>query len=182
MTDPLTALLVVGTAVGVFGSVQSSKAQKKAGKADRELSQAQKAAALERAKEFDRQAEFEAGVTLSEEADLRRFVQRLIGGQVAGFTSGAGVRLEGTPEDVIRDTLAEAELEAMKIRAGGAEVVRGLQVRAEQERKFGDIATISGRAAESAARAQARATLLGGISTFALGTARVVSAVKAGGG
>lgn len=187
---------VVGAAAAVGGIVQSRKASrqqeralKRQGRAQAEQAEIDREISLKNAEELERQAEIEEQVTRSEVADVFRMTQRLIGEQQAGFAAAGVQQGAGTTQDVLIDTLAEAELEAAKIRAGGEEIVRNLEARAEVERLGGESSALSATlsrttagAAASAARIQGQAQVLGGISNLALQTPGLIRTIRGGGG
>lgn len=110
----------LGLAIGVvsaFGSMQKGRKQAK-------LSRAQARAAQEQA--------------YGDEQAQRREAKMLLGAQAAAMAqSGTGV--EGTNEQVLRQSAALAELDALNIRYRGLSESYGLRKQASAQKRAGDL-------------------------------------------
>jgi len=98
------AASVVGTAISAFSSIQAGRQQKAASRYNAKMQMIQ--------------AERERSAKLLEERRHRQQSTRLLARQRSLYLK-AGVALEGTPLEVIGQTAAESEIDAMIIRATG---------------------------------------------------------------
>ena len=147
------AAAAIGSVVG--GIQQSNAASDQAKIAERNQQQAQEAA---------KQSRIEAG----ERADIsRRDTQRLKSKQLVGFLS-SGVRLEGTPLDVLAETERLGEEDVQSILRGGEARASEFGAQAANFGLQGDIARTKGRGA-----------LIGGLTQ---GIGKAFSAQSGGGG
>ena len=121
MSDPGTALMVMGSLAGGVAANNAAKTQ---------------AAALER------QAKMEQ---MQAEEDARRARaegEKLKGKQMASFMKG-GVTIEGTPEEVLTETAEDIELDALSIIHGGQSRAESHRFSAASKRAEGKSALIS---------------------------------------
>ena len=137
-----TALAVASTAASVIGSLQQGQSAKAAANYNARVAEnnaiaARQAAAAEAARERDR-------------------ALRLTGAQRAAYAKG-GVTMSGSALDVIGDTAAQAELDALTILYGGEARARAAEADAAGQR-------YAGRQAQSASYAGAGSALLTGAS------------------
>jgi len=122
--------------------------------------QAAAAQAAFQARVFEQQAAFARQRAARREAVFRRDVRRVKGTQRA-LLAKSGVKVEeGSPLLLQVETAAQAELEALTIRAGGDITSARLRQQAILQR-------MAGRSARTAAGIGAGASLLSGISTIA---------------
>ena len=104
----------------------------------------EKAAAYENARIAEEQAAKEREAAVREEAGYRRRARRFMSTQRALFAT-SGVRLdEGSPLDVMMDSVSELELDALAIRAGGVARSEYFLNQAEADRRAGDRAVTTG--------------------------------------
>jgi hypothetical protein len=119
MCDLPTALAVIGTAFSAVGAIQQGQAA--ASTADYNARVATQNAAYE-------------------ERIQREKAQRLMAQQSSGYLK-AGVAMSGTPLDVLADTAAQAELDALAIRYGGATQAAGYRAQGAAAKTAGYIGT-----------------------------------------
>lgn len=102
--DPLT-LAIAGTAFQAVGAIRQASAESNAAKFNAQVAENNARIARQNAVE--------------NAARQRRENQRRLGAIRAGF-GASGISLEGTPLDVLEDSAAEAELDALTIEHQGA--------------------------------------------------------------
>lgn len=108
--------LAIG-AVGAFGAMQKGRKQAKMSRAQAKIAQAQ---------------------AYEDEQAQRREAKMLLGAQAAAMAqSGTGV--EGTNEQVLRQSAALAELDALNIRYRGLSEAHGLLKQARAQKRAGDL-------------------------------------------
>ena len=110
-----SAIGFAGTALSAIGSIQSGNAQARAAEYNAQAAQNQAAA---------------------QEAQQRRQAARVMASGRAN-AAASGIEMDGSPLEVMADSAANAELDALTIRYGG-------QVRADQERMRGSMARQAG--------------------------------------
>ncbi len=166
MCEP-TTLFILGAAASLGGAGLSAKAQLDAGKA-----QAAQAKANERYARWQAQDAVDRAAV--EESIMRREAGRLTGRQRTAFAA-SGVRLGvGSPLDVLADTAATTEFNALTIRAGGEREAFGARVQAAGFRASAGNLARQGRL--GAAR-----SLLSGASSVASGASQFGQAGGFGG-
>ena len=128
------SLIFLGIAAGgelvkATGQVLTGLQKKSAGKLQQKL--------------LNQSAKLERGKAMLNEERVRRRNRRLLGDQVVGFAS-SGVRIDvGTPLDVMAESVADGELDALTVRAGGQIKARDLTIQGEFARKEGNQAFVS---------------------------------------
>lgn len=110
MCDPFTAIAIAGTVASIGASIAGGVQQQAAAKAN--------AKAATQAAAFD-------------ELRQRERAQKLLAQQRVGYAKG-GVTLEGTPTEVLADTAADAEIDALAIRWGGASRAAAFKAQGQQ--------------------------------------------------
>jgi hypothetical protein len=100
------AMTAIGTGVSVYGQIQQGKSQAAQAEYNAKL-------AKRNAKSARENAEYEA-------RQKRRGTARLIGKQRALYAK-AGVTMEGSPLDVLQETAAQGEMDALMIERGYAQ-------------------------------------------------------------
>jgi hypothetical protein len=138
---------IAGAVFSAVGAIQSGKSEQTARNAQAQV--------------LGQQATRETRIAAQEEDDLRRRVRRLQGTSLAR-QGASGITGSGSPGLVAEDLAAEAELQALRIRSGGATSSTRLRQEAALER-FG------GRAAKRQGLVRAGAGLLGGLSRVDFG-------------
>lgn len=111
---------------------------------------------------LNQQAQSAQAVAEQEEADFRRRQEALKGQQTA-LLGGAGVTRSGTPLLVAEDIAAEAELQALRIRHGGA-------INAGRLRQEAALEESRGQAASFGTLARGGASLISGLGEVNFGT------------
>lgn len=140
-TLPGLGAVSVGSALGVGGALMSAVGALQAGANADRVGQYNAAAAQQQA--------------AADEATQRRRANALLG-QARANAGASGIELSGSPLEVIANSAAEAELDALNIRYGG-------QVRAERSR-------IEGSVARSQSYTTAASNLLMGLSSASRGS------------
>ena len=151
----LTALAIASTTLGVAGNLKEGQAARRQGMAENSLYQ-QNAAF----------ADVQAADALSrgnvEESQARGDTRRLMGSQRAALAA-QGIDIgDGSAGDILDESNALGELDALTIRNNARREAWGYQVQAWDLRTQGRNARDAGKAARSGARLQAGVTLLGG--------------------
>ena len=153
MPEPMTALIIAGTVLGVVGTLVSAKGQHAQG-------QAEKVAYDYNADVMDQEAEAEE-VSARQEAELKREeIQTLISNQRVAYGVAGVVLSEGSPLVVLAETAGEGEKEALTIRYGGNVKATSLRNRANLQRYYGGVS-------EKAGKIKATGTLLSGLGSAA---------------
>ncbi len=140
MCDPVTIALVGGAALGAVSSFKQGKQAKGQAKVNAAINEIEAQDALE--------------IGAQDEARYRQDVAQVMGAQKAEIGARNAER-SGTALDLIADTAAIGEADAMTIRNNAAREAYGLRVGAQQFRR-------AGNAAYSNAKFQAGSTLLTG--------------------
>jgi len=109
--------LIAGAGAGVFGDIQGSRAQAATLKRDAELTKLQSQFELQK---------------------LVRTKERVKGAQVVAATKG-GVAISGSVLEVMQQSAADAELEALNIKFGAEAGFQARQFEAKQVKKAGKI-------------------------------------------
>lgn len=91
----------------------------------------------------------------AQEERLSRIQARKQIGSMKSAYGASGVNLEGSPVDVLAESIAMAELDALNIRYGGEMKARGLEFDAASSRYAGAQARISGRIGAAASLMEA---------------------------
>lgn len=148
------ALLIAAAVVQAVGSVQQGK-----------MAAAQGRAQMDAANYNARMKEIEAGIT-REQANAREEQQRRQARQVLGkqraAVAQAGIGMGGSALDIMEQSAALAELDALTIRYEGDLKARGLLAEAEFDKYSGQVAMAMGKAQKKAAYVSAGASLLSG--------------------
>lgn len=155
--DPVTiGLIMGGTGLGL-----QMKGQYEAGKAADAQAKSQAAWNDYNAQIAEREAGETQAAAAYEESKLRKGGERLKARQKVLYAK-AGVTPEGSPLDVMEQTAAELEMDALMIRRGGQLGYQRYTAEAGLERMVGRSALLRGRAARRAGRWGAAATGLSG--------------------
>jgi hypothetical protein len=126
MAAMTTAVIAgAGTLMSFYGSQQQAKAAKAAGKLNAQDAEENARLAVERAAEDERQ--------------FRLSFRRDQASNVAAIAS-SGVKLEGSPLEVLQDNAASAERDALNIRRGG-EIQRDSYLRQARQYRKGSAAS-----------------------------------------
>jgi hypothetical protein len=139
-------LLIAGAAMSAIGALSAASAQKNA--ADYNADVAKRNALIAR-----QQAS-------ANEAAQRRDASRALGKMRAGYGASGVVGSEGTPLDVLEDSVATAELDALNIRYSGELEAMGYQDEARLQK-------MRGKAAMREGYFKAGSAILGGMSSYA---------------
>lgn len=137
MCEP-TTLAVIGIGLTLLGGAYTADAQKKAGQAQEEQSQ-------ENAKAADTAAR---NTTLSaqvEEDRRRQQTRQMLASQRTALAANNVDMSTGTPMEILGDTAAIGEQDALTIRANAARQAWGYQVEANNERNAGRMAKVGGQ-------------------------------------
>lgn len=140
MYDPVTALLLVGTAVTAGGALYEGAQAKKQADYNAQVLEADAVAAKQKAA-FD-------------ETLHRERVKRILSSQRAA-AGASGVEFTGSPLLAFEETVRAGELDALAIRYGGA-------VESARKRSGAELSRMEGRAARTSSFFKAGATLLTG--------------------
>ncbi|MDQ8050740.1 hypothetical protein [Luteibacter sp.] len=138
MCEPTTILAVTGLVLGVAGGVQQASAQKAAG-------EAQEAQAKENAKAADTQARNAVLTGQVEEDRRRQQTRQFLAAQRTSFAANNVDMSVGTPAELLGDTAAIGEQDALTIRANAAREAWGYKVDANNSRNQGRMAKAAGR-------------------------------------
>lgn len=177
--DPITltimsvATTVASAGIGAVGAVQQGNAAKAA--ADYNAKVAQNNAVIAR-----QNADLARSEADAEEQTVRRRTAGQLG--TAGAAIGAsGLTSEGTPLDVLEETAALGELDALTVRWGGDLKARSFEQQATGYESSAVLERMQGRAAQRNAMFSAAGTLLSGFSSAATGYLRGSSGGGSGG-
>lgn len=147
----LIATTLVGTATTAVGQIKQGRAAKKAAEYNAQVSEKNARQALEKARR--------------DEKLLRINAQKNIGANRAA-RGAAGIRAEGSFQDIIAENFANMEADAEAIRQQGAQ-------QAEAFMEEGRLSTMRGESAAAASRFGAAGTLLqGGATALSYGLRR----------
>lgn len=133
-------LMGIGAVLGAVGSIQQASAQASAAKHNARVGEQNARMAADQAKEDERMQRIRG--------------MKALGTTRAGF-GAAGVTLEGTPLDVLEESAAAIELDALKIRHGG-------EVQAAAYRNGASLDRAQASAAKTSGYLSATSALLGG--------------------
>jgi hypothetical protein len=139
----LTAVAIGGLALSAWGGYQEGKAQEDAAKYS---------AAVDRnnATLKDQQAEQVSKIGAIEEERHRRKVQQAIGGQRAALAANGLDLSSGTPLDLVTETAALGEEDALNIRFNAAREAWGFREEAKSLRGAAAYKTTAGKNAKNA--------------------------------
>jgi hypothetical protein len=115
-------IMAAGAGIGAVAAVRQGQAAKAAGEFN--------------AKMADRNREIAGSQTAAASAAQRRLAQKQLGSMRAGY-GASGVTMEGSPLDVLEESVAEAELENQNIHYQGILKQQGYQADASLERASG---------------------------------------------
>jgi hypothetical protein len=134
----VAAAFIAGGLLGAAGSMQQGSAAKKAAKYNSKMLEARAVDVIAQSKEEERR-------------------QRVIGrkqlGDIRASYAASGVTTEGSPLDILEESAASAELDALTIRRNGERQAMAFRNEAKLER-------MQGRASYNAGQIGAAATLL----------------------
>jgi len=139
MADPVTWVMIGAAVIGAGGAVYSAESARQAGKYQSAIAKRNAAIAVQQAE--------------VSEAAARRDARRQIGAIRAGYGAAGVVGSEGTPLDVLEESAAEAELDALTIRYQGS-------IGAIGQGDEGRLARMRGRSTSTAGYFQAGSALL----------------------
>lgn len=154
----MEALIIASTAMQALGAIQQGNAQAASYKS-------QQAAANYNASIMDQNARIERDQANQREEAQRREARQVLGAQRAAF-SQAGVGLGGSAADVMAQSAANAELDALTLRYEGEMKARGLMASAEGERYQGQVAGMNASSARTAGYMNAAGSILGGAASY----------------
>lgn len=164
----LVALMAVGTAASVVGTIASARAQRNAGVVEQQGYEYN-------AQVYEAEAEQVKETAAYNEALHRKKVRALISKQRALYAH-AGVDLaEGSPLLVLAETAAEGEEEALMIRREGEVEATRLRNQAQISRYYGGSAAAAGKAAS-------KTTLLTGLGQAGMNFGLASRGMWGGGG
>jgi len=156
----ITAISMGGTGLGL-----QMKGQYEAGKAAQRQAESEAALREYNAQLAEREAIEAQEAAAYEESKHRKAGERLKGRQRTLYAK-AGVTFEGTPLDVMEQTAAELETDALMIRRGGLIGAQRLTAESQLQRFAGRSALLRGRAAR-------RSSQLGMLTTGLMGGAQL---------
>lgn len=140
----MEAMIIASTAIQALGAIQQGKAAQ--------------SAANYNAQVMETNAANERSASNQREEAQRRQARMVLGQQRAAFAQ-SGTGLEGSAADVMQQSAADAELDALTMRYEGDMRASGLMAQAGMER-------YEGRQARKAGNAQALGSILGGVSKY----------------
>lgn len=143
------ALAAVGSTLGVIGAIRQGNTEKAAGDFNAQLAEENAAQAQSQAQEEERRHRISSKKTI---------------GDIRASIGASGVTLEGSPEDILAESAANAELDALNIRHKGALRGSAFREEAKLQRFYGKQARTAGyiQAGAIGANAAAKATAGGG--------------------
>lgn len=155
MADPISgSLIIAASAMQAVGALQQGKMAEAQGRAQQQASQYNA-----------RMKQIEAGI-VSQQANAREEQQRRSARDVLGkqraAVAQAGIGWGGSALDIMEDSAAKAELDALTIRYEGDLKAKGLLAEAEFDKYAGDVAMATGKAAKKASYVSAAASILSG--------------------
>lgn len=161
------ALTAVSTAAGVMGQIGQQNAQAQAASANAAQARYQSQVAAQNQALMERQAADATQRGQVAEENRRRLTAQQIGQQTAGLAA-QGVDLEGSPIDILGDTAAAGELDALTLRSNAAREAYGYRI---QGQGYGNQAILENTQAANSTYTPnylgAGASLLSGASTLA---------------
>jgi hypothetical protein len=126
--------------------------------------EARAAAAEYNAKSAEQNAKLSVAQAREEERRLRVMSRKQLGDMRANYAA-SGVQMEGSPLDVLEESAATAELDALTVRHGG-------QVKAAQARSEASLQRFQGEYAKAAGYLKATTTLIDTGSKMGAGSAK----------
>ena len=160
-------LSAAGTAAGFAGQLQQQQARQQAAAAAAAQAVYQSQVALQNQELMKRRADDALQRGRTAEENSRRLTQQRLGAQTAGLVA-QGTDLEGSPTDILGDTAAAGEVDALTLRANAAREAYSHQVAAVGYGNTEVLETTRAlNAAESPSYLGAGASLLLGASTLA---------------
>jgi len=160
-------LSAAGTAAGFAGQLQQQQAQQQASAAAAAQAVYQSQVARQNQELMKRRADDALQQGRTAEENSRRLTGQRIGAQTARLAA-QGTDLEGSPTDILGDTAAAGEFDALTLRANAAREAYGHQVAAVGYGNTGVLESIRGlNATDSPNYLGAGASLLSGASTLA---------------
>lgn len=154
-----TILAAIGTAVSVVGALRQGQAQQNQANYQAGLYEQQAAIT-------DQQAQSERTAARQSEEDFRRENALLMGRRRAAL-GASGVDIStGSPLLTAEDFASEAELGALRIRAGGEATATRLQQQAGLQRSEAGLQRLSGANAVTSSYYRAGSSLLSGAGTI----------------
>lgn len=155
MCEPVTILTVATAATGAVSSIMAGRAEAASATAQAQIARNNSILAMQRADQ-------ERQIGRQDEERLRRQTARIVGTQRA-MTGAAGIELgSGSPLDVLQDTVTEAELDALTIRASAAQRASDLEFEAANQRFQAGLFDRQARGANRAGLMGAAGSILGG--------------------
>lgn len=160
-------LSAAGTAAGFAGQLQQQQARQQASTAAAAQSVYQAQVAFQNQELMRRRADDALQQGRTAEESSRRLTQQRLGAQTARLVA-QGTDLEGSPTDILGDTAAAGEVDALTLRAHAAREAYGYQVAGVGYSNTGVLETTRAlNAIDSPAYLGAGASLLSGASTLA---------------
>lgn len=153
------ALTAVSTVVSAAGAVRSGQAQEAQAKAA--------AQAAEYNAQIEQQKATAEGIKTASREDLQRKQVRQLMGKQAAATAESGSNLNGTAGDLFRQSLYDAEMDAMNIRYEGETNRRGLIAQSGLSLYEASASRMAGKEARKSANISAAGSLIGGIGSAA---------------
>lgn len=157
MADPVTIMLVAGSAMQAVGAIQQGEAAQAEADARAQANQYN-------AKVREMQAGIERQQANTREEQQRRKARQILG-QQRGAIAQSGVAMTGSALDIAEESAARAELDALTIRYEGDLAARGLLADAESERYESKVNIMAGKNAKRGAYLSAGAAVLQGGAT-----------------
>lgn len=154
----MEAITIASTVFSALGAINQSNAQAAS-------YQSQRQATDYNATVLDQNAGIERQQANAREEAQRRDARRILGSQRAAL-SQAGTGMGGSAADVMAQSAADAELDALTLRYEGDMRARGLIAQAEGERYQGRVAGANASAARSAGPMNAIGSILGGVGSY----------------
>lgn len=149
------AMLVIGTALAVVGTIASAKAQRDKGYAEQQAYNYNADVQEGEAEAVEEEAAYNEEI-------YREKVQNLLSTQRANYGASGVVMSVGSPLAVFADTAMKGEKDALMIRYGGS-------VEATSRRNEAQLSRLYGATARRAGRVGSVTTLLSGLGRGAIG-------------
>ena len=137
MCEPTTWVMIAGLVLTAAAGVQQADAQKKAGQAQEEQS-------IENAKAAKAQGESTVLAAQVAEDRRRQQTRQMLATQRTAFAANNVDMSTGTPMEILGDTAAIGEQDALTIRANAARQAWGLEVEANNSMNQGRMARAAG--------------------------------------
>jgi len=179
MCSPTLAVMGVGMAISMMGSMQQADAQKKAGQAQNDALQYQAAVDRNNAiiRQQDGDAAFETGQQKAAErgiktaADRARFL-------AAGAGQGQAVGVDGSIDQVAGDISEIGRMDQLSLAYEGARDKRNFETQAQNLRSSSTLKLFEGENAELQGNAKAQGTLISAVGSATQTVASKWSAFK----